>query len=647
MIWKYIGDASRMTHGMFCLVDGDKIILQSYAMAKDAKGRRINTKQAELVDKTETAEEITLVFKAENGLVLTEKLSFYKEQPCAQCALSSADGGEVETNYLVPMVATAGSGEGSIPLWWNNLTRQLYVPFDNDNWLRYESTPLHEGRTSYEFTMLMDENTREGLLFGALDFETWKNGVINNASENKTLNCTSGIADLGTHDICPHGTIVGKSVASARFVVLYGADYRDLLEQYGDILVSIREPIRWPMGTPFGFNAFAGLARKMSNEVFERTGDFIYNELMPNGFLNDGTTYMNLDGGWQRLDDAGRMRSKKIRDARGQKNGVYDGPFACHSWGPLGFDTELPGVPGHTYNEILLRDENGEVLPPVDGLYPLDVTHPVWRAFTKAKFDEWKAMEYDYCKLDFLTHGCMEGVHYDKNIRTGRQAIDQAYRFIADLIDEKNYSKPMFVSISIAPIFPHGFAHARRSCCDTFGTNDHIEYVLNAFTYSWWENRRLYEFNDADHLVLYRSFCMDRNSTEGEAKARYSTGVISGGIMLLSDDFDDPKARERAKKYACNNEINDLVRSRTAFRPVDFNNGSASHTFTAEINGSQYLAVFTWQSYGEHIEVCLDRAGLEKGRYRDLWTGKTFDGTAGKIIWDTEGCDALILRLEK
>lgn len=646
MNWEYIGEQSFRTKGLFTLRDGDKTLFQSYAMAYHADGRSIDTRRAELIEKTETTDGLTLVFCAPNGLMLTEQLFMLAGQPCAECALSDADGSDVETNRLVPLAAGAGGGEGGIPLWWNHLTKQLYVPFDNDNWLRYEALPMHAGQTSYELSVLLDENTREGLLFGALDFDTWKNGIINNAQSNRTLNCTSGVADLGSHDVCPHGTLIGKSVGSARFVVLYGPDYRDLLEQYGDILVSIREPLRWHEGIPFGFNAFAGLAHRMSNDVFERTGDFLYEELMPRGFQNDGTTYLNLDGGWQGLDAAERTRSKEVREKRGQRNGFYDGPFSCRPWGPKGFDAELPGLPGHTYSEILLRDERGEPLPPVDDLYAFDVTHPVWRAFTKAKFDEWKPLGFDYLKLDFLTHGCMEGVHYDRSVRTGRQAIAQGYAYLMEMIDRKNYGKPLFLSISIAPLFPYGFAHARRSCCDTFGSNDYIEYVLNALTYSWWENRRLFDFNDADHLVLYRSFNMTRSSTDGEAKARYTTGVISGGLMLLSDDYDDPAARERALRYAGNPAVNALSRSRVAFRPVEVNFSSASHAFTAKIGGESYLAVFSWQNYGEHIEVKLDRAGLDTGVYRDLWTDRTFESADGRIVWDTDGCDALLLKRE-
>ncbi len=647
MIWKVLEPG--MFGNMFALMEGDDIIFRGYAEAYHMDGRMIETRYSELKDCREENGCTVLTYTNGTGLVLTEYLYYMDGQPVAKCTLSDESGAEVESNKLVPLIANANIRDDSIPMWRDLLFgKQLLIPFDNDNWFRYEAVPLRPGRTSYDFTVYFDEYTREGILLGALDFDTWKNGIVNSHTDTRTLRCVSGIADLGSHDVCPHGSLIGKSVESARFLVLHGNDYRDLLEYYGDVISGERAPLTWDEGVPFGFNAFAGLARKMSNETFEKVYDFLSKELEPKGFKNDaGLIYHNLDGGWQRLDENERLALKDRIHEDGNKAGIYDGPFGCRPFGPKGFDSELPGFPGHTYNEVLLRDEMGRPLPPVDGLYAMDVTHPLWFEYTRRKFENFKKWGYDYLKIDFLTHGCMEGVRYDKSIRTGRQAITQAYKFIADLIDEKNFGRPFFLSISISPLFPYGFCHARRFCCDSFGTNDYIEYVLNTQTYAWWENKRLYAFNDPDHIVLHQSFNVQRVIEEGEARARYTTGAISGAMMLLSDDYTLPEAQERALKFATNPEVNKVVRSREAFRPVEFNGVSASPAYTAKIDGEQYVAVFSWFPFKKTIEVCPVRAGIERGVYRDLWTGKTFDCTEGKIVWEAEKCDALLLKLEK
>lgn len=544
MIWKVLDQ--HMSGNVFALMEGEKTIFHGYAEGYHKDGRKIESRYSQLVDRKDEGDCITLTYTNGTGLVLTEYLYLVDGVPYCKCALSDESGADVETNRLVPLIANgAMRGGESLELWANRFTKRLLVPFDNDEFYRYEAVPFRVGQVSFDLTVVFDEFTREGVLLGALDFDTWKNGLVDSHIDCRTIDCISGFACLGSHDVYEHGSLIGKSVESARFVAMYGPDYRDLLEKYGDIIYSEKKPMQWEEGVPFGFNAFAGMGMKMSNETFGQVYDFINKELVPNSFNNNGFVYHNLDGGWQRLDVEGRLALKNRIQAEGNKAGIYDGPFACRPFGPKGFDTELPGMPGHTYNEILLRDDMGRPLPPDDGLYSMDVTHPVWFEYTRKKFEDIKKWGYDYIKIDFLTHGCMEGVRYDKTVRTGRQAMTKAYKFIEEMIEDMG--RPFFLSTSIAPVFPNGFGHARRFSCDSFGTNDDIEYVLNTQTYAWWQNRRLYDLNDPDHLVLHKSFSMNRVSTEGEAKARYTTGAISGALMLLSDDYTLPEAQERAK----------------------------------------------------------------------------------------------------
>ena len=104
----------------------------------------------------------------------------------------------------------------------------------------------------------------------------------------------------------------------------------------------------------------------------------------------------------------------------------------------------------------------------MDGAIPYDVTHPLCEQMTRYKFERFVKWNYDYVKVDFMTHGGMEGCHYDKTILTGRQAINRAYAFLDALLDEKKIGKPFFISLSIAPLFPYGYGHARRVSCDAF-----------------------------------------------------------------------------------------------------------------------------------------------------------------------------------
>jgi len=629
--------------GQFTLRDGEKLILTGFAEASDIAKRKIDTRTAELVSAEITESGLTVTYQAANGLVLREILSEVRGVPSARCVLSDKLGNEVETNHLEPVVFR-GNRDFTLP-WIDDLSsKMLFVPYDNDLWNRYELAPFRAGRVSYDLTVLTREGSREGFLMGALDFDTWKNGFVCSHTARPEIHAVSGIADLGTHDVCPHGYVAGREVESSRIVFMYGDDYRTLMEDFGDLIDELYPHREWEEGVPFGFNNFAGLGLRMNLDYYRSIAEFLREELLPRGFGNNNTNYMNLDGFWDTMDFDGRMRIKEEIQAKGQRAGIYDSPFVISPW-ITDIESEIPEVPGVKFKDILIRDEDGEILPAVDGLVAMDATHPAWIEMTRKKFENFREWNYDYLKADFLAHGALEGVRYDKSVRTGRQALNGALRLINELCD--NMGHPFFLSASLAPLFPCGYAHSRRSCCDSFGTNDYVEYVLNAQTYGWWENRRLYAFNDPDQLTLLSSFSVNRDSLEGEARARYTTGAIAGSVMLLSDDYDRPEAVERALKFATNSEVNDIARSRTAFLPVEWNGSSDSHVYTAVIGGEFYMAVFSWRSVPEEISVDVSRTGFPEGTYRDLWTGSRFRTENGCFTWRSEGCDALLLKYEK
>ena len=628
-------------NGVFTLYQGERPVLSASAQAEEFEtGVRIDTRQAALIDIRKENQALTLTYENETGLRLTEYLTVTGACATARCGLSRRDGTAVRTSRLTPLTA---HGKDDEPYIWRDLgTKMLLVPYDNDMWMRYEAAALRAGRKSYDVTVLMKEDTREGLLIGAMDFDIWKNAVACPGMDARILEarCGQGASGEGSHDYAPHGVIEGAEVFSSRFMIAYGEDWRNLLEQYADALAKERTPRSWNRGVPFGFNSYAGLARTLNAENFQASGKFVRDELMPRGFHNHGETCVNLDGGWQRIAEEDRLRIKDDLHANGQKAGIYDAPFACFY--PL--DWEIPLLPGHTFAEIVLRDEKGEPLPRIDRAVPYDVTHPLWLEWTEKKAGQFIDWGYDYLKIDFLSHGGMEGMHHDPAIHTGRQALDFGYRALERMFDEKKIGRPFFISLSIAPLFPSGFGNARRFSCDAFGLSEDVEYVLNAQTYSWWTGGRLYQFNDPDHIVLQRSFCMLSDSTEGEARARYTSAVIAGSVMLLSEDYSRPGAKERTLKIAGNPAVNAIARSGVVFRPVDAAGGSACAAYTAEIDGETCAALFCWKPEGENVCVDLNRAGLRSGAYEDVWSGKRVEAPGRFLTWAFEGTDAALLR---
>lgn len=638
--WRYTKD------GFWELETCGKKILKAYAYGESADGRRIDTREAEMTMQA-WDEKYGMIFRftGREGLALVVRLS--QSAPgmaVASCELRSTDGRPVETRQLAPLVFSAPDakeGEARPAVWADMWKKMLCVPYDNTMWLRWEALPLRPGRTSCELTAVYSEESREGILVGALDFDHWKNGLVCSAADANTIEARSGFAGAETHDARPHGVLTGREVTSARFGVLYGGDYRKLLEAYGDFLKLERAPLEWKYGVPFGFNSWAGLAFRLNGERYENSGNFLKNELTPLGYENRGTTYVNLDAGWTVLPEERLTAQVERLHLTGQKAGIYDVPFAYFG---RDAEEEIPEVPGHCFAEILQKDEKGRILPRVDGAVPFDVTHPVWEQMTKSKYEKFVKWGFDYIKLDFMSHGGMEGGHYDAAVKTGREAVNRGYAFLNGLLDEKRIGRPFFISLSIAPVFPYGYGHARRISCDAFGTAQDVEYGLNSQTYGWWLNGRLYQYNDPDHVVLLRSFCMERDSTEGEAKARYTAAAIGGTVMMLSDDYENQTARERAKKYAGNKAVNHVAASQTAFMPVESAQSGASAAYTARIDEKQYIALFHWNGGKETVTLSGGRAGLrEQSRYMDLWSGEKYAVKNGVLRWKAEGCDALLL----
>lgn len=639
IIWKYNGN------GFWELCWEDFSLFKAYAAAFHTDGRCIDTRNAALEreEKKEDAEGSTLLltFCDENGLCLKEKLTVSQNGvPEASCCLYGKDGETVETRRLTPLVLMEAEGN-HLKLWKNLWAKMLLVPYDNTMWLRYEAAPLRAGRKSYDLTVLFAEESREGLLIGASDFTVWKNAVVCSAYDARNLNAECGVADEGSHDSAVHGSMIGTEIWSSGFCILYGEDYRRLLEEYGDFLNGKRKPLQWKEGIPFGFNSWAGLAFRLNEENYRKTAAFLREELQTAGYQNRGVTYANLDAGWSAIPEENLPVIVRELHEKGQKAGIYDAPFAFFGENA---EEEIPGAPGHVYEEILLKDAAGNPLPRVDGAIPFDVTHPVWQQQMRWKLERFVKWDFDYVKLDFMTHGGMEGCHYAESVRTGRQAITQGYELIADYLSEEKIGKPFFISLSIAPLFPNGYGHARRFSCDAFGTDEDVEYVLNAQTYAWWQNGRLYQYNDPDHICLLRGFIMERDSTEGEARARYTSAVIAGTVMMLSDDYENPTARERALRFAGNRKINELAAKGVAFSPAESAGSSAAAVYTARVDDRQYVALFHWKREKAIVRVDCGRAGIATGlNYRELWSGAKFCDEAGVICWKTEGCDAVIL----
>lgn len=525
-----------------------------------------------------------------------------KSYMLVQCELSSDD--YIQSDYMAPMVCS-----GTVfPLEAAKRPRLLYVPYDNDKWIRYKAQELQECGHSYELSAVYDDETRNGYVIGSVSHDLWKTGIKTHGGFGTLSSFTvfGGVANPDTRDeAMPHGPVRGKFVRSPLIFAGYYEDFRRGLMEYGDANAIICPKLPWNLGVPFGWNSWACVTTGINFEVFEKASETL-NQFKDQGFINDNTVYINFDSFWTNLSKDEMKTAIGLAHSRGQKAGIYYTPFACWS---DNFDRFVENTGDkYTYRDIIARDSSGNILPPIAGGYPIDPTHPGNLMRVEAMMRYSVEMGFDYLKVDFMSHGACEAVHYLRDITTGIQAYCYGLKHMCSFLEPEVTGRPFFIDFSIAPIFPYQFAHARRISCDVFGQIEDTEYMLNSLTYGFWQNNRIYAFNDPDHTCLYKS--VDRPVSDFyEAQSRLNASVIAGTVLLLSDDYRNPEAALRTKKLL-NPQLLDIAKTGTTFIPVETATADrASRLFVRDDGNRFYLAVFNYTREEQYIPVPVSRLG--------------------------------------
>ncbi|HXA45016.1 MAG TPA: hypothetical protein VNZ25_05880, partial [Candidatus Angelobacter sp.] len=216
----------------------------------------------------------------------------------------------------------------------------------------------------------------------------------------------------------------------------------------------------------------------------------------------------------------------------------------------------------------------------------------------------------------FLSHGALEGVHFDPNITTGIQAYNVGMSNILSQINGR-----MFLSESIAPLFPYQYGHARRIACDAYTSLiSNTAYTMNSVSYGWWLDD-LYQFNDPD-MMVFNGYGASTNENQSRL-----IGDAVTGIFLDGDDLTTAGGQAAAQMCLTNAAINRVASTGRTFTPVEGNTGSdASSIFVRQENASAWsIAVFNYTASATNESVDLSRAGLPATNYlaTDLWTGTT------------------------
>jgi alpha-galactosidase len=552
------------------------------------------------------------------------------------------------------------SGKDTVHLEDAKILYALHVPYDNDMWFRFSSNMLtgsSQEVTSNEVSAIFDNESRHAIVFGSITHDMWKTAINIHASNGDvdSIDIFGGLQGpsgekTDTHDFVPHGLVKGMTVRSPKIMIGAFDDWRNGLEAYGRRNAELHPPLPWAGPRPLGWNSWAAYANKINHQRFIGAAQFLHDKLEPEGFSRS-VIYVSFDAFWSNLDAisladaASTVSSLKTEDGSHFEPGIYWTPFA--TW-TNDLDSFVEGTNGkYRYRDILLKGPDGNFLPKVDGGWPIDPTHPGARMRTRYTIAKLQQLGFKLLKLDFLSHGALEGVHYDPSIVTGTQA----YNFGMQDVVNANGGR-MYLSLSIAPLFPAGYGNARRLSCDVkghmSGKDQSTEYMLNSLTYGWWTDGSLYTADPDEVPLGAKADQGSRNLVE--ARSRLLSAVVSGGMILDSTRLaDDPEGQQLAKQVYAIPQWMKIAAEGKIFRPLEGDTGdAAANIFVRSTAHGYYVAVFNYDEKQAH-SIAIDQSRIDPAMHvtsaHDIVSGKEVPSLSSRLMVDLAPSESRLIEI--
>ena len=639
-------------NGTYSVLSGGKIILQNAHAEVDLDGTVVSSDDFAKHSYTEDKEGGTLTFTHTDhptfGGTMTQK--FYQKDGylLTEVLITGAVGESVSTNRITPLAVyqkSVGVENGVF----------VQIPFDNDMWVEpaFIGVKSLQQVTGYEVAAYYNADTSAGLVIGSVAHDTWKTGITMQAQRGEVMSLAlyGGAADTLTRDNSPHGVVTGETVSSPLTFIGYFADWREGFTAYGKANAAVVPPKESVQDVPFGFNSWGTLQSSVTYSDMIAVSDYIEKYLQDTWSEDGAAIYINIDSYWDfitandpncKLDLQAALRSFVLHCRKnGQKAGIYFTPFACWHKNESELKSSRMDGSSYTYYDAAIKKTDGTGLyGTLDGGYALDPTHPGTIARIENQLNFFIELGFEYIKLDFMTHGAVEGQHYDSSVTTGMQAYNYGMAKIAEICAGK-----MYVNLSIAPLFPYQYADGRRISCDAFSSLDNTMHVLSHLTACFWEDQ-LYPYPDPDHLVV-------TGVSEGVARCRVTAGAISGTSFLIGDDLAKIKEgsanHKRILKMFGNADVVSVAKLGRTFTPYAVNAGDrCANAYWCELDGVLYLAVFNFDVKKADMTFDLSTVidTLESDAVaKELWSGELAELNGMKLSLSLKGQDAALFRI--
>ncbi|MES2265649.1 MAG: alpha-galactosidase [Bacteroidota bacterium] len=541
-------------------------------------------------------------------------------------------GTKLKTNYMSPVNGTFAIINGRD-------VRSLFVPFDNDTFISYNSKNFGDKNgVSSEVSAVFSNETRAGIVAGSVEHEVWKTGVdMENTLLSNEIKVWGGYtSEALTRDKIEHGSISGNTITSPKIFVGYFKDWRLGMEAYSKAN-RIAEPpyiFNWTKPTPVGWNSWGVIQEKLTSENITKVANFFADSIP--AFRTGNTAYIDLDSYWDNLvhnGDYSRLKAFAFYcKAKGLEPGIYWAPFT--DWGHAGGPNRKVDGSEYTYGELWTKIGNG--YNDIDGARAIDPTHPGTQKRIAYVIGKLKDCGFKMIKIDFLGHAAVEANKFrDPTVTTGMQAYRKGMEYLTDQLGGQ-----MLVYAAISPIMATGrYAHMRRIACDAFKSIDNTQYTLNSLSYGWWQTY-LYNYLDADHVVF-------NDESIGANRARLLSALVTGTWISGDDLSKHGQWTERIKTYYQNPELLKLVKDGKSFRPVEGNTGTgSSEIFTKQIGDSFYLAVFNYSKEAKEFDISGKRLGVDLSKINAVKEILQANGiaTKGGLQFKLTGSDAALYK---
>ena len=520
------------------------------------------------------------------------------------------EGQGLSSNYMAPLMS------GDVSIFASGDNRVLFVPFDNDTFIRYNAKSMssEQSNTSAEVGVVYENKSRNGLITGSVEHTTWKTGIRTKGAGSRLseLSVWGGYSEAAvTRDSIPHGSVSGDSIKSPKIFVGYFTDWRNGLEEFGKATRRLEKPYvyNWTKGTPVGWNSWGVMKNHLTYEKAIAVADF-FNDSIP-AFRTGNTAFIDLDSYWDKFLKDGISGDisilKQFADScksKGLQPGIYWAPFTDWGWNYNGSGKrKVEGSPGYVYEDIWTK--TGGHYHNIDGGRAIDPTHPGTQQRIALFISKLKKCGFTMIKIDFLGHGAVEADRfYDTTVTTGMQAYRKGMEYLVDQLGDQ-----FLIYAAISPNLATGrYVHMRRIACDAFKSINDTRYTLNSVNYGWWQTY-IYNYIDADHIVF-------GNERAGVNRARLASGLITGSLVTGDDYSAKGPWIVRAREFLQNRKVLELIKNGVAFRPVEGNSSdTANELYELTIGNDHYLAVFNFSESDKNYAIDMERIGLNRNRF--------------------------------